>query len=284
MSESLVQAWTRARRRLEAAGLDGPVIDARLLLEAAAGASRTDILTDPHRKLSAEQLSTLDAYLDRRVAREPVSHILGRKGFWTIELKVTPDVLTPRPDTETIVGGVLKSLPEGQPADILDLGVGSGAILLAILTERPLAHGVGVDISPAALEVARENAALLKLEDRAAFLHASWAQGQPDGAFDVVVSNPPYIPTGDIAGLEPEVAEREPHLALDGGPDGLDAYRGLAPQILRVLKPGGLFALEIGPDQGPAVRTLMTEAGGEGVNVVGDLGGRDRAVFGRKPA
>ncbi len=284
MSESLVQAWTRARRRLEAAGVEGPVIDARLLLEAAAGASRTDILTDPHRKLSAEQLSTLDGYLERRAAREPVSHILGRKGFWTIELKVTPDVLTPRPDTEALVGGISKALPEGQAADILDLGVGSGAILLAILTERPLAHGVGVDISLQALEVARENAALLKLDDRAVFLHAQWAQDQPDDAFDVVVSNPPYIRTGDIAGLEPEVAEREPRLALDGGPDGLDAYRTLAPQILRVLKPGGLFALEIGHDQGQAVRTLMTQAGGEAIDVAGDLGGRDRAVFGRKPA
>ena len=222
------------------------MIDARLLLEAAAGASRTDILTDPHRKLSAEQLQTLNDYLTRREAREPVSHILGRKGFCTIELKVTPNVLTPRPDTETLVGGVLKALPEDQGADI-GTGVGSGAILLAILAERPLAHGVGVDISPQAVEVARENAALLKLDDRAVFLHAPWAQGQPDDAFDIVVSNPPYIPTDDIAGLEPEVAEREPRLALDGGPDGLDAYRALAPQILRVLKPGGLFALETAP-------------------------------------
>ncbi|HUO23928.1 MAG TPA: peptide chain release factor N(5)-glutamine methyltransferase [Caulobacteraceae bacterium] len=283
MTETLVQAWTRARRRLEAAGIDGPVLDARLLVEAAAGASRSDILTDPHRALSAEQVQTLDSYLDRRIAREPVSHILGRKGFWTIELKVTPDVLTPRPDTETIVGAVLKCLKEDGAADILDLGSGSGAILLAILSERLMAHGVGVDVSAAAIEVARENAALLGLQDRAAFLHASWTEGQPDDAFDIVVSNPPYIPTGDIAGLEPEVAEREPRLALDGGADGLDAYRLLAPEVLRVLKPGGLFALEIGHDQGAAVKAMMTQAGGAAVQVLGDLGGRDRAIFGRKP-
>jgi release factor glutamine methyltransferase len=282
MSETLVQAWTRARRRLEAAGVDGPVIDARLLVEAAAGASRADILNDPHRVLSAEQAQTLDAYLARREAREPVSHILGRKGFWTIELKVTPDVLTPRPDTETLVGAMLKCLKEDGAADVLDLGTGSGAILLAILAERPLAHGVGVDISLAALEVARENAALLGLQDRAAFLHASWTEGQPADAFDVVVSNPPYIPTGDIAGLEPEVSQREPHLALDGGVDGLDAYRVLAPEILRVLKPGGVFALEIGYNQGRAVEALMADAGAQAVQVLGDLGGRDRAVFGRK--
>ncbi|HVY34156.1 MAG TPA: peptide chain release factor N(5)-glutamine methyltransferase [Caulobacteraceae bacterium] len=284
MSESLVQAWTRARRRLEVAGIDRPVIDARLLLEAAACASRTDILTDPHRKLSDEQLLTLESYLSRREAREPVSHILGRKGFWTIELKVTPDVLTPRPDTETVVGAVLKALPEDQTADILDLGVGSGAILLALLAERPLAHGVGVDISAAALEVAKENAALLKLDDRTAFVHAEWTQGQPDDAFDIVVCNPPYIPTGDIAGLEPEVAQREPHLALDGGTDGLEAYRVLAPQILRVLKPGALFALEIGHDQGKAVQALMREAGAQAIQLLGDMGGRDRAVLGRKPS
>jgi release factor glutamine methyltransferase len=284
MTETLVQAWTRARRHLEAAGIEAPVIDARLLVEAAAGARRADILTDPHRTLSAEQAGTLDAYLARRVAREPVSHILGRKGFWTIELKVTPDVLTPRPDTETLVGAVLKTLPETGAADILDLGAGSGAILLAILSERPLAHGVGVDISTAALEVARENAALLGLQDRASFLHASWADGQPDDAFDIVVSNPPYIPTGDIAGLEPEVSQREPWLALDGGPDGLNAYRILAPDILRVLKPGGLFVLEIGHDQGAAVKVLMLQAGAEATQVLGDLGGRDRAILGRKPA
>jgi release factor glutamine methyltransferase len=282
MNETLVQAWTRARKRLEAAGVDGPVIDARLLLEAAARATRTDILTDPHRPLSADQARALEGFLARREAREPVSHILGRKGFWTIELKVTPDVLTPRPDTETLVDAVLKALPEDQAARILDLGVGSGAILLALLAERPLAQGTGVDISPEALEIARENAVILRLEDRASLVHGSWAEDQPDGAFDVVVSNPPYIRSAEIAHLAPEVSRHEPRLALDGGEDGLDAYRLLAGEILRVLKPGGLFALEIGHDQGPAVKGLMQGAGAEAVEVLGDLGGRDRAVLGRR--
>ena len=169
-------------------------------------------------------------------------------------------MLTPRPDTETLVDAVLKSLPAEQPMRILDLGVGSGAILLALLAERPFWTGVGVDISPEALEVARENAALLKLQDRVSFLHASWTEGQPDAAFDAVVSNPPYIPTGDIAALEPEVSVHEPRLALDGGADGLNAYRVLAPEVLRVLKPGGVFALEIGHDQGHAVE--RDDAGG----------------------
>lgn len=280
---TLVQAWTQARRRLEAAGVDAPVIDARLLLEAATGASRTDIVTDPYRPLTPAQAEALDAYLERRTAREPVSHILGRKGFWTVELKVTRDVLTPRPDTETLVSAVLKSLPADEPMRILDLGAGSGAILLALLAERPLWTGVGVDISAPALEVARENAALLQLDERAVFVHGLWAEGQPDQAFDAVVSNPPYIPTADIDALEPEVSVHEPRLALDGGFDGLDAYRVLAPQVMRVLKPGGVFALEIGHDQGHAVEALMQDAKAGFCRVVSDLGQRDRVVIGRAP-
>jgi release factor glutamine methyltransferase len=281
---TLVQAWIRARRRLELAQVEAPVIDARLLLEAASGASRADILADPYRPLSAAQVKALEGFLDRRAAREPVSHILGRKGFWTVELKVTRDVLTPRPDTETLVDAVLKSLPGDQPMRILDLGVGSGAILLALLAERPAWSGVGVDVSPEALAVARENAAMLWLHERVALTHGSWAEGLPDHAYDAVVSNPPYIPSGEIAELEPEVSRYEPRLALDGGPDGLDAYRRLAPEVIRVLKPGGLFALEIGHDQGHAVESLMRAAKAAECRVVSDLGQRDRVVIGRSQA
>ena len=279
---TLVQAWAAARRRLEAAEIEGPVIDARLMLEVAANATRADIVTDPYRLLTPDQIQTLDSFLTRRAAREPVSHILGRKGFWTIELKVTPDVLTPRPDTEVIVDYVLKTLTPDLPLHMLDLGVGSGAILLAILSERVMATGLGVDISTAALEVARENAALMGLGERAHFLHADWAQGQPDGHYDLVVSNPPYIATGVIATLEPEVREHEPHLALDGGKDGLDAYRKLAGEIMRVLKPGGLFAIEIGYDQSRPVEALMRHAGAKGVRTLKDLANRNRVVTGTK--
>jgi len=264
--------------------VDGPVIDARLLVEAAAGATRSDIIADPHRALSDDQTRALEDYLARRERREPVSHILGAKGFWKIMLRVTPNVLTPRPDTETILDAVLPRFPEQARLSVLDLGVGSGAILLAILAERPGARGLGVDVSEDALAVARENAANLGLAARAAFLRGDWTSGLGDEGFDLVVSNPPYIPSGDIAGLAPEVRDHEPRLALDGGGDGLDAYRALAPEILRVLRPGGRFAVEIGIGQRAAVEGLFREAGAVEVEIVNDLAGRERVVAGVKKA
>ena len=284
MSLTLVQAWTRAKARLEAAGIEGPVIDARLLLEAAAGASRTDIIADPQRQLTHDQEAVLADYVERRIRREPVSHILGRKGFWKIMLSVNGQVLTPRPDTETVVERALAWFPEGRPFSLLDLGVGSGASLLAILAERPAAKGLGVDVSEEALAVARENAANLGLAGRVALLRGDWAFGLGGEEFDLVVSNPPYISSGDIEGLEPEVSRHEPRLALDGGPDGLDAYRVLAPEILRVLKPGGRFAVEIGHDQSKPVEALFRAAGAAEVSTAQDLAQRDRVVQGLRPA
>ncbi|RAK56645.1 peptide chain release factor N(5)-glutamine methyltransferase [Phenylobacterium deserti] len=282
MSLNLVQAWKQARQRLEDAGLAGPVIDARLLVEAAAGASRVDIVSDPYRPLTDEQAKTLDEYLARRERREPVSHILGRKGFWKIMLSVTPDVLTPRPDTETVVEYVLRDFPEHAAWSVLDLGVGSGAMLLAILADRPAAKGLGIDISEDALAVARENAANLGLGGRVALLRGDWTAGLGDSTFDLVVSNPPYIADAVIEELEPEVRDHEPRLALSGGADGLDAYRILAPEILRVLKPGCRFAVEIGHDQKDAVEALFRAAGAFNVQTVLDLGNRDRVVTGLK--
>ena len=281
---NLVQAWTGARDRLKAAKVDSPVIDARLLVEAATGASRTDIVTDPYREVAPEALAVLDGYLERRSRREPVSRILGRRGFWKIMLQVTPAVLSPRPDTETVVQEALAHFDEHRRFDVLDLGVGSGAILLAILAERPLARGVGADVSDDALAVARDNAAHLGLEGRLALMRGDWTEGLADAGFDLVVSNPPYIPEGEIAGLDPEVRDHDPHLALSGGADGLDHYRRLAPEVMRVLRPGGRFLLEIGAEQSAAVEALMREAGAQGVTTVKDLSDRPRVVCGvRKP-
>jgi len=275
---TLVTAWKAAQAQLKAGRIDSPSIDARLLLEAATGASRMDILTDPYRAVPADQQAALDGFVERRLKREPVSRILGRKGFWKIMLNVTPDVLSPRPDTETILDIAMLAHARHESFNIIDLGTGSGAILLAILSERPAARGVGTDISSEALAVARENAANLDLDGRATFLRTEWAAGFGDHSFDLVVSNPPYIPSDDIPGLDPEVRDHDPLLALDGGPDGLQAYRDLAPEIFRILKPGGVFAVEIGWDQADAVKALFEAAGFTGVIVVKDLGDRHRVV------
>lgn len=282
MTINLVQAWQGARRRLEAAGLAGPVIDARLLVEAAADVTRVEIVTDPYRALSPEQEARLESYLARREHREPVSQILGRKGFWKIMLNVTRDVLSPRPDTETVVEWVLRDFPEQAAWSVLDLGVGSGAIVLSILAERPAARGLGVDVSEEALAVARENAANLGLGRQVALLRGDWTDGLADASFDLVVANPPYIASDVIETLEPEVRDFEPRIALEGGPDGLTHYRSLAPQILRVLKPGGRFAVEIGYDQKKPVEELFRKAGATEVQTLRDLGDRDRVVAGTK--
>lgn len=275
---TLLTVWKSAQARLKAGRIDSPAIDARLLLEAAADASRMDILTDPYRVVTPQQHAAYDAMIERRLKREPVSRIIGKKGFWKIILNVTPDVLSPRPDTETIMDIAMLAFTPQERFTAIDLGTGSGAILLALLTERPGATGVGTDISSEALAVAKENAANLDLNDRASFLRTEWAAGFGDASFDLVMSNPPYIPTDHIAGLDPEVRDHDPHLALDGGPDGLQAYRDLAPEIKRILKPLGVFAVEIGWDQGPQVKELFEAAGFTDVKIIKDLGERDRVV------
>lgn len=275
---TLLTVWKDAQARLKAGRIDSPAIDARLLLEAAADASRMDILTDPYRVVTPQQQSAYETMVERRLKREPVSRIIGKKGFWKIILNVTPDVLSPRPDTETIMDIAMLAFTPQERFTAIDLGTGSGAILLALLTERTGATGVGTDISSEALAVAKENAANLDLNDRATFLRTEWAAGFGDASFDLVMSNPPYIPTDHIAGLDPEVRDHDPHLALDGGPDGLQAYRDLAPEIKRILKPLGVFAVEIGWDQGPQVKALFEAVGFTDVKIIKDLGERDRVV------
>ncbi len=279
---TLVTAWTQARKRLEAVGIDSPAIDARLLLEVAADVSRTHIVTDPYRELTPDQEATFDNFLARREQREPVSHIIGRKGFWKIMLGVNRHVLTPRPDTEVIVDLVLAAYPEHQRFALLDLGIGSGAIALAILAERPGAQALGIDLSEEALAVARDNAANLGLDGRLALMRGDWTEGLADASFDLVVSNPPYIASDEIETLDPEVKHHEPRLALDGGPDGLYAYRRLASEALRVLRGDGLLAFEIGHTQSRAVSAILAEAGAEDIRVHRDLANRDRVVTAAK--
>lgn len=281
MNETLVSVWQAARDKLKAAGVDSPVLDSRLLLEAGAGVLRMDIVTDPRRALSPEQVAGVDALVARRVAREPVSHIIGRKAFWTLDLIVNPSVLTPRPETEFLVEFALAMLPKTEPARLLDLGVGSGAILLSVLAERDLTSGVGLDVSSDALAVAEGNAAALKLDNRAQFHHGDWSTEFGE-QFDLVLSNPPYIPTADIDTLAPEVSRHEPRLALDGGPDGLDAYRAIVPRFAALVKPGGAFAFEVGAGQAASVEGFIAAAGYEVLPSKSDLGGIVRVVAGRR--
>lgn len=283
MSETLVSVWQAARDRLIAADVDTPVLDARLLLEAGAGVTRFDIVTDPRRALTDEQVAAVQVLVDRRVAREPVSHIVGKKAFWTLDLNVTPAVLTPRPETEFLVEAALVALPSTSPARILDLGVGSGAVLLAVLAERDLVSGIGLDVSADALAIARGNAEMLKLDNRAAFHLGDWSTTFAE-QFDVVVSNPPYIPSGDIDGLAPEVSKHEPRIALDGGADGLDAYRAIVGRLRDWVKPEGAFAFEVGKGQADRVEALVTAAGHSVLPQRVDLAGVPRVVIGRRGA
>ena len=278
---ALVSLWTEVRRRLEAAGVDSPVIDARLLLEAGAGVSRLDIITDPRRDLTETQIAAVEALTLRREQREPIGHIIGRKAFWTLDLDVGAAVLSPRPETELLVETALAVLPKDAPVRVLDLGVGSGAIVLAILAERPHANAVGVDFSEAALAVAQRNADKLGLASRLELRSGDWSAGLEE-TFDLVVSNPPYIPTGEIADLEPEVSKYEPRLALDGGADGLAAYRSIIAALPTLLVPGGVFALEVGRGQDFAVAALAAEAGLSPEQSKMDLNGIARVVWGRR--
>lgn len=277
---NLVSLWTDMRRRFEAASIESPVLDARLLLEKGAGVARTDIITDPRRALTPAQVEAVEALAQRRLAREPVAHIIGRKGFWTFDLAVSPAVLIPRPETEVLVETALALLPRDRPARVLDLGVGSGAILLAILSERPLASGTGVDASKEALAVAQANAEALGLAARASFRMGDWAAGIVE-RFDLAVSNPPYIPRREIDTLAPEVARFEPRLALDGGADGLEAYRAIIPSLPQLLAAGGGFAMEVGAGQAQMVNSLLENSGLRAQPTRVDLAGHGRVVWGQ---
>ncbi|MGE0595479.1 MAG: peptide chain release factor N(5)-glutamine methyltransferase [Hyphomonadaceae bacterium] len=278
---ALVELWSEVRKRLEAAGVETPVFDARLLVEAGAGVSRLDIVTDPRRDMSEAQIEAVRALAARREAREPVAHIVGLRHFWKHAFRVSPDVLIPRPETEFLVETALEAIGFGDSVRVLDLGVGSGAILLSILADRPLANGIGVDVSAAALSVAQRNADEIGVSDRVQLIEGAWSEGK--GIFDVIVSNPPYIPTDEIDALAPEVVRYEPRLALDGGADGLSAYRAIAPLAKPRLTPGGLLAFEAGSGQAQAIVDLMRDAGLENVQTKLDLAGVERVVYGRAP-
>ena len=238
------------------------------------------LVRDPDRPLGVS-VDLLRAMADRRLAHEPVSRILGRREFWGLSLAISPDVLDPRPETEGLVGSIIDAIggQKDRPFNILDLGTGSGAILCALLSELPRAFGLGIDCSMAACRVARANLTRLGYRDRAAIVRGSWADSI-GGLFDIVVSNPPYIPRGDIASLDREVRVYDPAVALDGGEDGLEPCRSIAPRLVGLMNTGGMAGVECGFDQGESVATLLRRAGLSNVMVYRDLACHDRVVIG----
>lgn len=258
---TVASTLAEAGGRLQSAGADTPELDARVLLRAASGREEAWLIANPEAELDAATRSGYAELLARRETREPVSQILGSREFWSRDFRVTPDVLTPRPDTETLIQTVLDRIGDRDaPLRILDLGTGSGCVLLTLLAECPNATGLGTDASPAALDVAAANAATLGLSDRARWQETDWCEGV-DGPFDVIVSNPPYIARHELRHLEPEVRDFEPNLALDGGADGLAAYRRIIPALRRLATRDAIMAFELGQGQAQGVAALGRVAG-----------------------
>lgn len=283
--QSIENARRALAAQLRSAQLDEAELDARILLGAVLGLDLTGLIAQAARRLPETEASQLSAYAQRRIAGEPVARILGTREFWGLPFRLSEATLVPRPDTETVVERALelfREQPRSRQPRIADIGTGSGAILLALLHEIPEAFGVGTDVSLTALNTARDNAAALGLAGRSGFVACSYAAAL-HGPFDLIVSNPPYIPSGEIPKLSREVREHDPHLALDGGNDGYDAYRALIPQAAEHLAPGGALIVEAGQGQARDIETLMTAAAlSLDRPPKADLGGILRAVSARK--
>lgn len=283
MTQTVSTALAEVAGRLRQAGVDSPRREARLLVEHVLGIGPEGIIAGPERSLTAAEYDRLADFAGRRARREPLSHILGWREFWSLPFRVTSDTLDPRPDSETLVEAALDCIADrSAPVRVLDLGSGTGCLLLAVLSERPHATGIGVDRNPGALDVARVNAAALGLTDRAEFVLGDWGKGL-DEDFHLILTNPPYIPVTEIHGLAPEIALYEPRLALAGGPDGLDCYRAIAPDLHRLLTKGGYAVVEVGLGQADSVRGILASVGLRLLRGVHDLGGIERClVFGRE--
>jgi release factor glutamine methyltransferase len=258
---------------------DNPRLEARLLLAHALGVTQNDLIGDPNQQIDTTRFGTL---LDRRAAREPLAFLVGHREFWSMEFQVSPATLIPRPDSETLIEAALAAFADRPaPKNILDLGTGTGCLLLALLKEFPSAFGIGLDLGPDAAALAKANAARLGLADQSAFVVGNWTNPIL-GRFDLIISNPPYIPGPDIEILMPEVGRHEPRRALDGGSDGYDAYRTILPRLPHYLEPRGTAILELGFRQATYVRLLAREAGLEG-SIRLDLANIPRAIVLTRP-
>jgi release factor glutamine methyltransferase len=283
MSDSVRQAFVETASVLREAGIETPELDARLLLCHAAALTHESFVARAGEALQSEAAVRLEALVRRRASREPISRITGTREFYGRSFLVDESALDPRSDTETLIEAALalieKTGRREEPLRLLDLGTGTGCILVTLLDELPKARGFGTDLSPAALRLAEANARRLGVADRASFLASDWLDAI-HGEFDLIVSNPPYIASGEIKRLVPEVAHHDPYLALDGGADGLEAYRRIAAGAARLLAPKGAILVEIGASQAPAVAGLLRDGGffvaNDGPSF--DLGGRPRVV------
>lgn len=282
MTISLKVFMSSATDKLAASNIENPETDIRLIVQRTLQISHAKFVSSLNRVLTDAEVKTLDGMIVRRAAREPVSRIIGTRGFWKSEFKLSPQTLDPRPDSETLIEAALK-YSDVPPATILDLGTGTGCLLLSLLQEYPKATGLGIDISEEAAATARENAVALNLADRASFLAIDWNDWQASAPFDLVISNPPYIAPDEMAGLEPEVTKYDPVTALVGGDDGLECYRSIAALLPRALKRGGLAVLEIGHLQAEAVKSILALSDIAVIQTLTDLGGSDRAVVARMP-
>lgn len=267
----------QAAEELKSAGIEDPRREARLLMAHAMGRPAEWVMAHP--EVDCDATPEFDALIQRRRRREPISHILGEREFWSLPFCVGPDVLDPRPDSETLISTALERFPENdRPISVLDLGTGSGCLLLSFLHERPFAYGIGIDRSIGALAVARENARRLGLEKRTSFVCCDWAASFL-GPVDLILSNPPYIRRDDIDSLEPEVALYEPREALDGGEDGLDCYHALSLQLQGIADANTALVLEIGQDQSGPVQQMFQSRGFGGIEVISDLAGLPRCLI-----
>ena len=259
-------------------GVDNPRLDAEVLLSHILGKDRLYLYTHFDQPLTPEELAAYRECVKKRVMRMPVAYITGRKEFMGLNFKLTPAVLVPRPDTEILVEAALEGLKHRESPVVADIGTGSGAIIVAVLHALPLASGTAVDISPQALAVARQNSQENGVADRLNLLEGDMLEPVKGRLFDAILSNPPYIPAADIAGLEPEVRQ-EPRLALDGGTDGLDCYRRIMAGGRELLKPGGFIAVEVGIGQAAAVAELARGGGLIDIEIRKDLSGIERVVM-----
>lgn len=288
MTRTLDEVRAATARIFGDAGIGTPALDARLLLCHATGRTHEALIAQGREALAADEAARLQGSVARRLAGEPVSRIKGSREFFGRDFVIGPDTLDPRPDTETLIETALDLLArdglQDRPLKVLDLGTGSGCILLTLLAELPEAHGIGSDVSEGALQLAAENARRLNLEGRASFVAADWFAGV-SGQFDLIVSNPPYIPAGEIPGLALEVAAYDPRAALDGGVDGLAAYRRIAGAAAAFLRPGGHLLVEIGATQAEAVIGFFGASGliVEGDGLRADLAGRPRCILAKSP-